>query len=159
KEKTTTTTIVITSINILNLKTRNSSIGTSSTSCLQINNPIIKIPAPMEPRTMALVQPFSEATLKPYRKAPKPTDDMIIDKMSIFGLRKSVTLFKYKNAMSIVMATIGSIVKNKACQLKCTSRQTDKVGPIAGPNAMTTPIKPIAVSPSFHRNDSQQHRH
>src|SRR5699024_12056802 len=89
RETSTIIVIEIAKVNILNLNTRNSSIGTSNTSCLHTNKPITKIPTPIDPSTIALVHPCSEAILKPYKKAPKPTDDITIDKISIFGLRKS----------------------------------------------------------------------
>src|SRR5699024_8890184 len=139
KDTSTIIVIVIANVNILNLKTLNSNIGTSSTSCLQINKPIIKIPALIDPSTIALVHPFSDATLKPYKNAPNSTYHMMLYKRSNFGFRKSVKFLRYKKAIIIVIATIGNIVKNKACQSKCTSSHPDKVGPMAGPNAITIP--------------------
>src|SRR5699024_12372577 len=72
-------------------------------------------------------------------------EDRIIDKITIFGLQKSVTFLRYKKAIIIVIETIGNNVKNKACQSKCTSSHPDKVGPMSGPNAITIPIIPNAV--------------
>src|SRR5699024_1710272 len=118
KETSTIIVMVIARVNILNLNTRNSSIGTSSTSCLHINKQMTKIPTPIDQRTMAPGHPNSEAIQKPYTKAPNPTEDIIIERMSIFGLRKSVTFIRYRKAINIVMATNGNIVKNRACQLK-----------------------------------------
>src|SRR5690625_2051388 len=96
-------------------------------TCLQMNKLMTMAPVPMVPSTSGLVQPCSDAMLKPYKKEPNPIEDKIIDKTSIFGLRKSVTFFKKSAAIVIVIITSGSTVKNNARHTKCSSSQPDKV--------------------------------
>src|SRR5699024_3771341 len=127
KDTSTIIVIVIANVNILNLKTLNSNIGTSSTSCLQINKPIIKIQAPIDPSTIALVHHYSDSTLKQYKNALILTVDKMYNRISIFGFPISVTLLRYKKAIIIVIAIIGSIVNNKACHSKCTSSHPDSL--------------------------------
>src|SRR5699024_5254988 len=110
--------IIIANVNVRNLKIRNYSIDVFKTSCLQINSLITTIPATIVPRTKGLVHSFSEAMLKPYRNDPKPNDERMMDKISIFGLRSSVTFFKKSAAIVMVITEIGSMTMNNKCHEK-----------------------------------------
>src|SRR5699024_9679555 len=102
-------------------------------------------PIPIVPITIGLVHPSLDAILNPYKNDPNPIEDKIIDKISIFGLLSSVTFLKKSAAIVIVIITSVSTVINSARHVKCASKKPDKVGPIAGPKAITIPIIPIAV--------------
>src|SRR5690625_1673517 len=103
---------------------------------------------PIVPITSGLVQPSLDAILNPYKNDPNPADDKIIDKISILGLLSSVTFLKKSAAIVMVIITRGSTVINNERHVKCASRKPDRVGPIAGPKAITIPINPIAVQRS-----------
>src|SRR5699024_11983788 len=111
-------------------------------------------PMPIVPITSGLVQPSLDAILNPYKNDPNPIEDKIIDKISIFGLLSSVTFLKKSAAIVIVIITSGSTVINSARHVKCASKKPDKVGPIAGPKAITIPIIPIAVDRKSTRLNS-----
>src|SRR5690625_3183773 len=100
---------------------------------------------PIVPITSGLVQPSLDAILNPYKNDTNPADDKIIDKISILGLLSSDTFLKKSAAIVMVIITRGRTVINNARHVKCASRKPDRVGPIAGPKAITIPIIPIAV--------------
>src|SRR5699024_4020556 len=109
------------------------------------NRAITTTPIPIDPITSAIVQPSLDVILTPYKNDPNPADDKIIDGISILGLLSSVTFLKKSAAIVMVIITRGSTVINSARHVKCASKKPDKVGPIAGPKAITIPIIPIAV--------------
>ncbi|MNJ47729.1 hypothetical protein D3C77_428960 [compost metagenome] len=139
--------ISVVNVNMGNLNTRRSSIGSFDFNCLMTNNSRETPPTINGTYTFVLAHVVSAlpALLKPKTIPPNPSVDSRIDSTSTLGLVMVVTFFRKMNETTIDKAAKGSTRKNNQRQSATCKIKPESVGPIAGANIITSPIVPIAA--------------